>query len=79
MSKKKQTKWFLTKEEQQNITFRKTSVSFLNDLIYKDINVYLYQVVCPRLALDPKASIKLSDDASYLEVVDEKKGDKKSV
>ena len=70
-------KLFLSKEEKQNLTFRKMSMGFLMDLTEKDINAYLAQAVCPRLGIKYENIQKIDPSFEFVEVGGEKKNEDK--
>lgn len=64
-----QTKKFsLTSEETKNLKGREMAIDYILDLIKRDINMYMYMDIVPRLGLDPKGTYILSEDRTELEV-----------
>lgn len=66
-------KYHLTDEETKNLIGREMAMDYLNDLMVRDINMYLYMDIIPRLGLDPKGKYTLSKDKKWLEVTEESK------
>ena len=61
---------FLSKEEQDNLRGRKTFFGYIVDLVERDINIYLSEVVAKRLDINlSENDLKLAEDASYVELV----------
>lgn len=72
-------KFSLSEEEKNNVLGRKRFLGYVQDLIERDISMYMYTVIMPRLGIDQKDSVVLSEDSSFIEVmpkVNEKNGKK---
>lgn len=69
----KSSKYHLTDAEVKNLKGREMAIDYLIDLIKRDINMYLYMDVVPRLGLDPNGKYTLSEDRQWLEVTEEPK------
>jgi len=59
-------KYHLTEEESKNIKFRRMVMSHVAESINAEMSGYVYQVVRPRLNLDPDVQLELSDDGMWL-------------
>ena len=66
-------KFKLTEQERNNLIGRERAIEFIIDLIQRDINMYLYMDIVPRLGLDQKGKYTLSKDREWLEVTEESK------
>lgn len=66
-----QKKFHLTSEETKNLIGRETMIDYLKDLVQRDINMYLYMNIIPRLNLDPKDKYTLSEDRTWIEITPE--------
>ncbi len=62
-------KYELTKEEKDNMLGREKFLGYMEDLIKRDMNIYLHEVVLARLKIDPK-TFTTSKDFEYIEVED---------
>jgi hypothetical protein len=63
----------LTEREKSNIASRKSLVeqyNYLAKLVDADLQGYVRMQVYPRLAIAKDATVKLSEDLSYLEVTE---------
>lgn len=60
-------KFKLTEEEKTNILGREKAIDYMLDLIKRDINMYMYMDIMPRLGLE-KEGATLSADREWLEV-----------
>lgn len=61
------TKYNLTKEEKDNMLGREKFLGYIEDLIQRDMNIYLHEVVLTRLKINPK-TFTTSKDFEYIEV-----------
>ena len=62
----------LSSEETKNLKGREYMIEYLTDLVQRDINMYMYTSIIPRLGLDPKGVYVLSEDRKTLIVEDKK-------
>jgi len=69
-------KFHLNDEEINNLKGRRNFYGYIKDLIERDINMYLFSVVCPRLGI-PSDSIELSSDCEWITLPE--KNEKKEV
>ena len=63
-------KLFLTKEETQEVQSRRETLVWLSHLITNDIQNYLVAVAFPRLSVKEGTKARVSDDGTYLEVIE---------
>lgn len=61
-------KYQLTQEQTNNFIGREKAMDYVIDLFKRDINLYLYTEVIPKLGLDQKGNYQLSPDRTWLEV-----------
>lgn len=61
-------KLFLTKEETAEVQNRRGVAVYLHNLLMHDIQNYLTETAFLRLKLPKYAKVRVSDDATYLEV-----------
>ena len=66
-------KFKLTPEEVNNLKGREKAIDYMLDLIKRDINMYLYLDVVPRLGLPEDGKYNLSPDREWLHVEEESK------
>ena len=72
-------KLFLSKEEKQNLIFRRMTIAYLQDVAEKDINTYISQVVCPRLGIKADQVEKVGNSFEYVELKEVKTNGKQPV
>jgi hypothetical protein len=65
-------KFKLTPQEVNSVKGREKAIDYMLDLIKRDINMYLYMDVVPRLGLDNEGEYELSPDREWIHTVDEK-------
>jgi hypothetical protein len=64
---KKSSKFALTEVEQKNIQFRHTVLDYISNAINNETGEYIFREVRPRLGVDPKVVLSLSEDGKWLE------------
>lgn len=69
---KRMKKYQLTAEETKNILGREQAIGYMEDLIKRDINMYLYMEVIKRLGLPEDGKYNLSPDRTWVEVAEVK-------
>lgn len=77
-TKSKSSKFHLTPEETGNLIGREKFRGYVNDLIDRDIQMYLYTTILPRLNIPPNQSVTLSKDKEWLELSNEIRTNKNS-
>lgn len=63
-------KYHLTKEEKDNMLGREKFLGYVDDLIKRDMNIYLHEVVLQRLKINPK-TFTTSPEFDWLEIEEE--------
>lgn len=71
-------KFHLTDEETKNLRGREMAIDYILDLIKRDINMYLYMDIVPRLGLDQNGKYTLSKDRTWLEVTEAEGAEERS-
>lgn len=61
----------LTDAETKNILGREQAIDYMQDLISRDINMYMYMDIMPRLGLKDE-KVELSKDRKSLSIIEEK-------
>lgn len=61
----------LSTEETNNLIGRERALDYIADLIKRDINMYIYMDIVPRLGLPKDGKYTLSQDRKTLEVTEE--------
>jgi hypothetical protein len=64
-------KFKLSEEETKNLKGREQAIDYVVDLIKRDINMYLYMDVVPRLGLSQDGKYELTPDREWLHVTEE--------
>ena len=65
-------KYKLTSEEVKNLKGREMAVDYLQDLIKRDIGMYLQFDVFKRLGIESNVPFQLSEDREWVELTEEK-------
>lgn len=63
-------KYFLSEPEIREVQARRETLAWIHNLILGDIQNYLVAVVFPRFSIKEGQKTRVSDDATYLEVVE---------
>lgn len=69
-SVKETKKLFLTKEETQEVQSRRETLVWIHNLVLHDIQNFLVAVAFPRLGVKEGQKTKVSEDGTYLEVIE---------
>lgn len=64
-------KYKLTDEETKNIKGRELSIEYLQDLIQRDIGMYVQFDIMKRLDIEPNKKFQISKDRKWIEVSEE--------
>jgi len=68
----KLVEYHLSTDETANILGRQKFQGYVQDLINRDIQMYLYTTVLPRLGIDPKTPVELSEDGKVVRITNDK-------